>query len=176
MMGKNVSTLAISLIILAFSGSAASDIILNGTDFYLSTGDSYGLSQGYIIKLKSVSNEGSVWLELESDDKIVKSEIIHLKDNFTYNKTNRTIISLRVDNIYSGSRDSNLVSFFPVYQYIDPDMPAPKIIEITPVKTPYQDNQQRSTPLNSPFPEFMIWIAGIIFVILVLFYVVRKLW
>ncbi len=174
MMGKNVSTLAVSLIILAFSGSAASDIILNGTDFYLSTGDSFGLSQGYVIKLKSVSNEDSVWLELESDDRIVKSEIIHLKDNFTYDKTNRTIISLRVDNIYSGSRDSNLVSFFPVYQYIDPDKPAPKIIEITPVKTPYQNNQSAPPP-KQPFPEFMIWIAGIIFVI-VSVYIVRKLW
>ena len=146
MMGKNVSTLAVSLIILAFSGSAASDIILNGTDFYLSTGDSYGLSQGYIIKLKSVSNEGSVWLELESDDRIVKSEIIHLKDNFTYNKTNRTILSLRVDNIYSGSRDTNLVSFFPVYQYIDPDMPAPKIIEITPVRDTQTRNNNSAPP------------------------------
>ena len=174
MMGKNVSTLAVSIIILTFSGAAANDIILNGTDFYLSTGDSFGLSQGYVIKLKSVSNENSVWLELESDDKIVKSEIIHLKDNFTYNKTNRTILSLRVDNIYSGTRDSNLVSFSPVYQYIDPDKPAPRIIEITSVKTPPQDNHN-ALPSKQPFPEFMIWIAGIIFVI-VLFYIVRKLW
>ena len=174
MMGKNLSTLALSLIILAFSGSAASDIILNGTGFYLSTGDSYGLSQGYVVRLKSVSNEGSVWLELESNDKIVKSEIIHLKGYFTYNKTNRTILSFRVDNIYSGSKDNNLVSFYPVYQYIDPDMPAPKIIEITPVKTPDQDNNRAPPPKQSN-PEFMILIAGIIFII-VLFYILRKLW
>jgi len=173
-MGKNVSTLAVSLIILAFSGSAASDIILNGTDFYLSTGDSYGLPQGYVVKLKSVSNEDSIWLELESNDTIVKSEIIHLKDYFTYNKTNRTILSLRVDNIYSGSKDTNLVSFFPVYQYTDPDMPAPKIIVITPVKTPDQDNHI-SLPPEQPIPEFMIWITGIIFII-TLFYIGRKLW
>jgi hypothetical protein len=174
MMGKNVSTLAVSLIILAFSGSAASNIILNGTDFYLSTGDSYGLSQGYVIKLKSVSNEDSIWLELESNDTIVKSEIIHLKGYFTYNKTNRTILSLKVDNIYSGSRDTNLVSFFPVYQYTDPDMPAPKIIEVTPVKTIGQDNYSAPPP-EQPITEYMIWITGIIFVI-VLFYIVRKLW
>ena len=173
-MGKIVSALAVSLIILALSGSAESDIILNGTDFYLSTGDSFGLSQGYVVKLKSVSNEESVWLELESDDTIVKSEIIHLKGYFTYNKTNRTILSFRVDNIYSGSRDTNLVSFFPVYQYIDPDKPAPRIIEITPVKTPYQNNYSAPPP-KQPISEFMIWISGIIFVI-VLFYIVRKLW
>ena len=174
MMDKNVSTLAISLIILAFSGSAASDIILNGTDFYISTGDSYGLSQGYVVKLKSVSNDESIWLELESNETIVKSEIIHLKDYFTYNKTNRTILSLRVDNIYSGARDVNLVSFFPVYQYIDPDMPAPKIIEILPIKTTGKDNYS-VPPTRQSFPEDIIWITGIILVI-VLFYVVRKLW
>ncbi|KAB2948375.1 MAG: hypothetical protein MPEBLZ_01100 [Candidatus Methanoperedens nitroreducens] len=173
-MGKNVLALAVSLIILALSGSAANDTILNGTDFYLSTGDSYGLPQGYVVKLKSVSNEDSIWLELESNDTVVKSEIIHIKDYFTYNKTNRTILSLRVDNIYSGSKDTNLVSFFPVYQYTDPDMPAPKIIGITPVKTPEQANYSVPPP-EQPIPEFMIWITGIIFII-ALFYIGRKLW
>lgn len=174
MMGRNVSALAISLFILAFSGSAASDIILNGTNFYLSTGDSYGLSQGYILTLKSVSSDGSVWLELESNNRIVKSEITHLKDYFTYNKTNRTIVSLKVDTIYSGSSDSNLVSFSPVYQYIDPEMPAPKIIEITPVETLYQNNIT-APARNQTLPEQVILAAGII-LILILFYINRKLW
>lgn len=174
MMGRNVSTLAISLIILAFSGSAASDLILSGTGFYLTTGDSYGLSQGYILNLKSVSSEGSVWLELESNNKIVKSEIIHLKGNFTYNKTNRTIISLKVDNIYSGPEDANLVSFFPVYQYIDPDMPAPRIIKITPMETPYRNNIS-APAIKQTISEQVIWMAVII-LILILFYVIRRLW
>jgi len=174
MMGRNVSTLAISLVILAFSGSAASDIILNGTGFFLTTGDSYGLSQGYIIKLKSVSNEGSVWLDLESDDKIVKSEITKLKGNFTYIKTNRTILSLKVDNIYSGSGDAKLVSFFPVYQYIDPDMPAPRIIKITPVETSYPDNMSPPA-LKQTISEQVIWVAVFI-LIFILFYIIRKLW
>ncbi|PWB56075.1 MAG: hypothetical protein C3F06_01785 [Candidatus Methanoperedenaceae archaeon] len=174
MMGRYVSILAISLVILAFSGSAASDTILNGTGFYLATGDSYGLSQGYIIKIKSVSNEGSVWLELESDNKIVKSEIINLKGNFTYIKTNRTILSLKVDNIYSGPGDAKLVSFFPVYQYIDPDMPAPRIIEITPVETSYLDNIS-APALKQIISEQVIW-SAVIILILILFYVIRKLW
>ena len=174
MMGRNVSTLALSLVILAFSGSAASDIILNGTGFYLTTGDSYGLSQGYIILLKSVSNDGSVWLELESDNKAVKSEITKLKGNFTYIKMNRTILSLKVDNIYSGSRDAKLVSFFPVYQYIDPDMPAPRIIKIIPVETSDLDNIS-APALKQTISEKVIWLAVII-LILILFYVIRKLW
>jgi hypothetical protein len=173
-MGRNVSTLAISLVILAFSGSAASDIILNGTGFYLTTGDFYGLSQGYILNLKSVSSEGSVWLELESDNKIVKSEITHLKGNFTYNKSNRTIISLKVDNIYSGQGYAKLVSFFPVYQYIDPDMPAPRIIKITPAQTP-DSNNIREPAIKQTISEQVIWVA-VIMLILILFYVIRKLW
>ena len=174
MMGKNVSTLAISLFILVLPASAASDVILNGTGFYLTTGDYYGLPQGYILKLKSVSNEKSVWLELESNNTIIKSEIIHLKGNFTYNKTNRIILSIKVDNIYSGSKDSNLVSFFPVYQYIDPDMPEPKIIETTPVETPHLNNYSAPFAKQS-MPEPAFWAASIIFISM-LFYIVRKLW
>jgi len=173
MMGKNVSTLAVFLLLLVFSGSASSDIILNGTSFYISTGDSYPLSQGYIIKLKSVNSEGAVWLELESNGTIIKSEITNLKGYFTYNKTNRTILSIKVDNIYSGSKDSDLVSFFPVYQYIDPDMPAPKIIEITPVET--QDQNDPALPQEQSTPEFVIWVAAFIFIIFIL-YIFRKLW
>jgi len=140
MMGKNVSIVAVSLFFLVFSGSAASNILLNGTNHYLSSGDSYGLYQGYILTLKSVSNEGSVWLELRAYDTIVKSDIVHQKEFFTYNKTNRTILSIKVDNIYSGSKDQKLVSLFPIYQYMDPDLPSPEITEITPSETLINEN------------------------------------
>ena len=123
MMSRKIFTFVVFIFIFASSATGASDILLNGTSFYISTGDSYGLFQGYIITLKSVSNDGSAWIELTSSDMIVKSEIVNIKELFTYNKTNRTILSLRLDTIYSGSNDKNLVSFFPVYQYIDPDMP-----------------------------------------------------
>ena len=174
MMGRNVSRLAISLFILIVTGSAASDIILNGTNFFLVTGDSYGLSQGYIIKLKSVSSEGSVWLELESDNKIIKSEIIHLKGRFTFNRTNITIISIKVDKIYAGPGDTNLVSFFPVYQYVDPDLPPPKAIELTPVQTPGQNNSSDS-PAKPYVPENVIIISILLF-LFILLYILRKLW
>lgn len=174
MMGKIASAVILSLFILVFSGSAASNIILNGTSFNLTTGDSYGLYQGYIVTLKSVGSEGSVWLELVSNNTIVKSEIIHLKNSFTYNKTNKTILSIRVDNIYSGSRDTNLVTFFPVFQYIDPDMPAPKITEVIPIETKDQNNYSAPPPKQS-ITEPAILGIGIIF-ILILFYAIRKSW
>jgi len=174
MMGKNVSIVAVSLLFMAFSGSAASDIILNGTHYYLSSGDSYGLYQGYILTLKSVSNEGSVWLELRANDTIVKSDIVHQNDFFTYNKTNRTILSIKVDTIYSGSKDQKLVSFFPIYQYVDPDLPSPEITEITPSETPNKENYSANPPKET-LQEPMILAAAII-LLFVIIYLVRKSW
>ena len=174
MMGKNVSIVAVSLFLLAFSGSAASDMILNGTHYYLSSGDSYGLYQGYILTLKSVSNEGSVWLELRANDTIVKSDIVHLKDLFTYNKTNRTILSVKVDTIYSGSKDQKLVSFFPIYQYVDPDLPSPEITEITPIETLNKENNS-TKPQKETLQEPMILAAAIILLFIII-YLVRKSW
>jgi hypothetical protein len=174
MMGRKIFTLIFFIFVFATSASATGDIILNGTSFYISTGESYGLSQGYIISLKSVSNDGSAWIELTSNDKFAKSEIVHIKEFFTYNKTNRTILSLRLDNIYSGSNDTNLVSFFPVYQYIDPDMPAPKIIDQTPIETPGQENNSE-LPQQKAIPETAIIVMGIFFILFML-YIIRKLW
>lgn len=166
-----ISHLFLSLILL--SGSGASDILLNGTSVYLATGDSYGLYQGYILSLKSVS-EDSVWLQLEDDDKIVKSEIVAKKGYFAYNKSNRTILSVRVDSIYSGSSEQNLVSLYPVYQYLDADKPVPNTT-IMPRDTPQQDNDNSSIiKIHTP-KEPLIWALGIVF-ILILFYVLRRLW
>jgi len=173
-MGRKIVTLVVFIFLLASSTSGASDILLNGTSFYISTGGSYGLYQGYIITLKSTSTDGSAWLQLTSNDTFVKSEIVHIEGYFTYNKTNRTILSMRVDNIYSGSNDKDLVSFFPAYQYIDPDMPAPKIINITQLGTPGQENNSTPQKQNA-MPETVIAVIGIFF-ILFIFYIIRKLW
>jgi len=173
-MDRKLFTLVVLIFIFTSHASGTSDIILNGTSLYLSTGDSYGLFQGYIITLKSVSNDGSAWIELTSSDIIVKSEIVQIKEYFTYNKTNRTILSLRVDNIYSGSNDKNLVSFFPVYQYIDPDMPTPELVEIIPFETPEQENNSIS-PQQKTVSETAIAVIGVFF-ILFMFYIIRKLW
>ena len=173
-MGRKIVTLIIFIFLLASSASGASDILLNGTSLYLSTGGSYGLYQGYIITLKSVSNDGSVWLELTSNDTFIKSEIVHIKGFFTYNKNNRTILSLRVDNVYSGSNDNDLVSFFPAYQYIDPDMPTPEIIYTTPSETQAQKNNSIPQKQNA-VPETVIAVIGICFIMLI-YYLIRKLW
>jgi hypothetical protein len=174
MTGKNISIVAVSLLFLAFSGLAASDIILNGTHYYLSSGDSYGLYQGYILTLKSVSREGSIWLELRANDTIVKSDIVRQKEFFTYNKTNRTILSIKVDTIYSGSKDQKLVSLFPIYQYVDTDLPLPKITEITPAETLNGENYSANLPKET-LHEPMVLAAAIILLVVII-YLVRKSW
>ncbi len=175
MMGRTISILAVSFFFLTLSGSAGSDLILNGTQFYLSTGDSYGLYQGYILTLKSVSNDGSVWLELKMNDTIVKSDIVHINESFLYNKTNKTILSIKVDNIYSGSKEQDLVYFSPLYQYVDHDLPYYGIIEIIPSEIPIRENHTTQSQQKTTLQEPMIWVVGISLMI-VLFYIVRKLW
>ena len=173
-MGRKIFTLIVSIFLFASTASGAGDIILNGTSLYVTTGGSYGLYQGYTVTLKSVSNDGSAWLELTSNDTFVKSEIVYINGFFTYNKTNRTILSLRLDKIYSGSNDEKLVSFFPVYQYIDPDMPSPEIIEIITAGTQEQEN--KSIPIQQKtVPETTIVFIGVFF-ILFMIYIIRKLW
>lgn len=173
MMGRNVLTLLLSLFFLASICSGTGDILLNGTGIYLASGDSYGLYQGYVLSVKSVSSDGSVWLQLTENDKIVKSEIV-AGDYFIYNKSKRTILSIKVDNIYYGSSEQTLVSLFPVYQYVDPGLPVPDLTEMIPndVKNPV--DKRPPAGIHTP-GEPVIWAAWVVF-ILVLYYILRKLW
>ena len=169
--------LVISLLIvplLITTVTAANSTLLNGTHIYLATGDSYGLYQGYILNLKSVSSDGSVWLQLNQKEQTVKSDVVRSYDYFIYNKTNKTILSIKIDNIYSGSSEQSLVSLY-LYQFIDPSMPAPvQTEEISPAQTRNPNNSISFPRIHTP-QEPAIWALGVFFV-LALFYIVRKLW
>ena len=115
-----------------------------------------------------------MWLELRMNDSIVMSDIVHVKEFFIYNKTNRTILSIKIDTIYSGSSESNLVSLFPIYQYVDPDLPTPEITEIAPSDTENKENNGAITRKET-LQEPVIWLAGIIAVV-ILFYIVYRSW
>ncbi len=163
-----------SLLILASLSHGATNILLNGSAIPLVTGDSYAFYQGYMLTLKSVHSD-SAWFQLTENNRIVKSEIVQIKGYFIYNRTNMTILSARIDNIYSGSSQQNLVSLYPVYQFTDPDDPLPDVTKNVP-----QDNQNQSMqnfPSNriSTPEEPVIWTLGIFF-ILILFYIARKYW
>ncbi|GFO97759.1 putative uncharacterized protein [groundwater metagenome] len=162
------------MLLLSFlsSADARSDILFNGTNMYLATGESSTLYQGYVLSLKSVSSDGSMWLQLTDNETIVKSEIVYSYGSFIYNKTNKTIISLKVDNVYSGPSEQNLVSFF-LYQFNDPEKPFPdKTIIPENTVTPGNNNPPPKTRHSI---EPLIWIPGIALV-LILLYIARKLW
>ena len=166
---------ALLLMLLLFflsSADARSDILFNGTNMYLATGESSTLYQGYVLSLKSVSSDGSMWFQLTDNETIVKSEIVNSYGSFIYNRSNKTIISLKVDKVYSGQSEQHLVSFF-LYQFNDPEKPFPdKTIIPENTMTPKNNNP---TPATRPSSELLIWTIGIS-LILLLFYVVRKLW
>jgi len=164
--------LIILLCFLSVGGSARSDILFNGTNMYLATGESSTLYQGYILTLKSVSSDGSMWLQLTDNETIVKSEIVYIYGSFVYNKTNKTIISLNVDKVYSGQSEQNLVSFF-LYQFDDPEKPFPDNM-IIPENTVAPGNNNNPPKTRSSIDP-LIWVPGIALV-LILIYFVRKLW
>lgn len=164
--------LILLLYFLSLTGSALSDVLINGTNMYLATGESSALYQEYVLSLKGVSGDGSMWLQLTDNETIVKSEIVYSYGSFVYNKTNRTIISLNVDKVYSGQSEQHLVSFF-LYQFNDPEKPFPdKTIIPENTVTPGNNNPP---PENRSSIDPMIWVPGIALV-LILIYFVRKLW
>ncbi len=163
--------LLLLLYFLSITGSARSDVLINGTNMYLATGESRALYQGYILSLKGVGSDGSMWLQLIDNQTIVKSEIVY-NGSFVYNKNNKTILSLKVDKVYSGQSEQHLVSFF-LYQFNDPAKPFPD-------KTIIPENT--ATPVNNSIPlktrtsiDPLIGIPGIV-LILILIYFIRKLW
>lgn len=171
---KNIYILFLSLLFLIPGGAGDSDVLLNGTSVYLATGDSYGLYQGYVITIKSVSSDDSIWLQLLEKEIVVKSEIVDVNGHFDYSKNNRTIISIVVNNVYSGSSEEKLVAFYPVYQFVDPDMPAPVRTMEPPQNSSRTGINDQSRKIEPPMETF-IWTLGIILT-LILFYIIRKLW
>lgn len=147
--------------------------LLNGTGIYLATGETQSMGQGYVLTLKSVSDGGAVWIQLSQNDTFIKSQILLAGDYFYYNKSNRTIISFKVDTVYSGSPEKDLVSLFPVYQYLDYGLPIP-----TPTYTEPDNTTDPANTSSGKVPaskEPLIWSVGIIF-LLILFIILRKLW
>jgi hypothetical protein len=164
--------LILLLYFLSIAGSARSDVLFNGTNMYLATGESSALYQGYVLSLKGISSDGSMWLQLTDNETIIKSEIVYSYGSFVYNKTNKTIISLNVDKVYSGPSEQHLVSFF-LYQFNDPEKPYPDKTIIPENTVTPGNNNPPSITRSSIDP--LIWISGIILV-LILIYFVRKLW
>jgi len=120
---------SIALVLPAQSVVIVEDVLVNDSSIYLVTGNSWHFYQGYNLSIKGVNQEaGSVWLELSLGNKILKNQVLGEGNNFTYQKNNRTILNITVNTIYAGDGEE-LVTFAPVFQYMDVELPAPIIPE-----------------------------------------------
>lgn len=172
-MAMRLNLIILLLFLLVLPSSAKNgDVLFNGTHMYLVTGESVTLYQGYVLSLKSVSNDGSMWFQLIDNDRIAKNEIVYSYGSLEYNSTNMTIISLKVEKVYSGPSEQNLVSFY-LYQFNDPEKPFPDKT-IIPENTVSPGNNN-TPPKKRPQIEPLAGIAGFV-IVLLLVYFVRKLW
>lgn len=107
--------------------SAAQDtVLMDGESIFLTTGEAWAFDQGYVLTVKSV-NQGTneVWLELSLEGRILREGIFRERDTLVYSRDTE-ILNITLDTVYS-SPSGELVTFTPVYQYLDPQLPAPEI-------------------------------------------------
>jgi len=135
------------------ASGAQENILMNGTGIYLTTGESWTFDQGYVLTVKSV-NQGTneAWLELSLNGNVVKEGILREKDSLVYSR-DREILNITVDTIYS-SPSGELVTFTPVYQYLDPQLPAPEAHESG------QEGQSESDDRTSNEDEDVLSVPG----------------
>ena len=127
--------------------------LVDGISIYLTPGETWPFYQGYSFSLKSITDDKG-WVVLKLNDTIIQSAVLPPGETFYYNVTppdsnERVIISLTVAGIYSGE-NSDIVTFSPVYQYSNLDLPS-----ATPIPTQGPDNSDNTTnttttPADSP--------------------------
>ena len=134
--GKIVIILVFILVSLTcFSTSASAlendDVLVDGSGMYLTIGDSWSFYQGYELVFKGLSSSqgvNKVWIELLQNGESVDDTIIRDGEYFVFTRNSKEIFNITVDTIYSGS-NGGLVTFKPVYQYLDPTLPDPDMTQ-----------------------------------------------
>ena len=98
-------------------------LLIDGEGQVLANGEQREFYQGYAIRIKGVGSGGDkAWIELLQNGTTVDYGIFGADDHFTYEKKGE-IFNVTIDHIYIGSQKDLI--FFYVYQYLDPDLPAP---------------------------------------------------
>lgn len=113
------------------SASDDNDVLVNGSGLYLTTGDSWSFYQGYELVFKGLSSSpggDKVWMGLLLNGESEDDAIMREGEYFEYTRNSKKIFNITVDTIYSGS-GSGLVTFKPVYQYLDPTLPKPDMTQ-----------------------------------------------
>jgi hypothetical protein len=142
--------------------------LINGTGFFLSTGQTRTFYQGYSLTLMFVNNNANKgWVQLKLNKTVVKSatispdEIIYY--NITANDTNETVIFyFKVSGMYSGE-DTYIVTFSPVYQYYNPGLPEPTALPTThPVNSGNSSGPNNTCTNTTPIPGLKILLTTLI--------------
>lgn len=107
-----------------FGAQVKNEVLVNGTGIFIESGGSWEFSQGYVFVVKDVSEDGGAWVELSLEGVILKDEILYGGDQFVYSHDSIEIFNMTVDTVYYGP-DGELITFIPVFQYLDPSLPAP---------------------------------------------------
>ncbi|ABE53279.1 Hypothetical protein Mbur_2428 [Methanococcoides burtonii DSM 6242] len=102
------------------------DVLMDGKGIFIETKGEWHFSQGYLFVVKDVSDDGNVWVELLLDGVLLKDEILNEGSVFIYLHNSKEIFNITLDSVYYGS-DGDLITFIPVYQYLDPSLPAPAL-------------------------------------------------
>jgi len=156
--------------ICVFPVSAANDDVrirlIDGKGIFIETKGEWQFSQGYLFVVKDVSDDGNVWVELSLGGVALKDEILSEGSVFIYSHNSKEIFNITLDAIYYGP-DGELITFIPVYQYLDPTLPAP--VSEDPDSSPNVPNipvENNSTAENVPgFSSVMAVLSMACFVI-----------
>ncbi|SFM61389.1 S-layer protein [Methanolobus profundi] len=118
----------------------ADTLLINGTGIFLTTGDSWDFYQGYTLNIKSVNlDKKQVWVKLLNNDELLEEGILSEGEILVYSKEEQEILNITVDTIYI-SPEGELITFKPVYQHQDPDLPDPRIEEVEDNSSQNNDN------------------------------------
>ena len=165
----SLSILSLFLIffICVFPVSAVNnDVLMDGKGIFIETKGEWQFSQGYLFVVKDVGDDGNVWVELLLDDVALKDEILDEGSVFIYSHNSKEILNITLDAVYYGP-DGELITFIPVYQYLDPSLPAPVLEDSnSSSNVPNIPVENNSTAENIPgFSFFMVILSMSFFVI-----------
>lgn len=145
------------------------ETLINGTGIFVGTGKSWDFHQGYSITIKSVNQESKqAWIKLSLNDEMIQESILSEGETLNYSRGSK-ILELTLDTIYSNP-GGELVTFKPVYQYIDPELPDP-IFEKDNASTDENSENSSDTPTGS-IAGFEI--TGAVFAILIAIFYTRR--
>ncbi|HIH44439.1 MAG TPA: hypothetical protein HA257_05005 [Candidatus Methanoperedenaceae archaeon] len=144
---------------------------LNGSGIYLKPGDFWSFSQGYVISLKGISEDGErAWLQVRSGSAL-SDQIVNDGGSLVYvRRGNYTIFDIGI-RIYTGPEEE-VVALYPIYQYSDPLWPEPS-------QTPGSTATLKATsgtPSNGSQPGSFVTeiLMALLFIAFIIIYMLRK--